>query len=578
MKSTSWKKWFIILMFISCLPLTVHAFTEQPPNQDLTQSTAISFSNQQSVIEGYFKSAADVDTYRFTLPVDGYLDIEAITSGQHEYLLTIYNANQNVLLSVSTARLASSGYTPFLEYGLGKGDYYIKVSSHSGTFPTANYKFLLAHVPSDSHERETNDTMRDANEIQLHKNYYGWVQQSGSDFYKFMLSESGELKIDFSYSPDISYRLGLRDASGRLVKEWKTEAGKGGDYPTIQTGLRAGAYYLEVGYNTYTGKLNKYNFRVNFLPTSGIELEPNNVQAEASPIFTGSTVRGFDESVEDIDYFVWQVTEKGRYVLDTSMNKEATHTFSVYGAQGQIMKSYASYLVAHNNRQRAVIDLDAGTHYVQVKRKEGTQKNIPYQFTVRKLPVPLTSVSESVGLPYADYKPYQYWSNHMLWAIQQGIIEGYPNVENQVTGKTENLIRPQYLLTEAQFLAVLYRHLEPDRIRSNVSTNPSYWANIYYQLAQQDQLPTVATLGNLNKANQPITRGRMAQIFASKHVGTRLTEEQSVQFMYDADLTDGYLDSAGKTPRTYTSYRADNELQRAHIVTFLKRYADFMQR
>jgi uncharacterized protein YkwD len=177
---------------------------------------------------------------------------------------------------------------------------------------------------------------------------------------------------------------------------------------------------------------------------------------------------------------------------------------------------------------------------------------------------------------YADYKPGLYWSANMLWAIEKGLISGYSNVKNPKTGKLENLLKPNDNLTEAQFLSVLFRYTNATELKNTKPTDSKWWASTAYQLAAKYKLPTKSTLTKRTSANQVITRGKMAQILASKHYGKVVTEQTAVSFMYSAGLSTGYVDKTGKTPKTYASFGPNDKLMRAHIVTFMKNYDTYL--
>lgn len=183
---------------------------------------------------------------------------------------------------------------------------------------------------------------------------------------------------------------------------------------------------------------------------------------------------------------------------------------------------------------------------------------------------PTTAPSNSLGSKYVDFKTGEYWSEPMEWMLQRGLIGG-STIKNPKTGKDENWLKPKDPLTESQFVAILYRYTDPAKAKATKSSNPSDWANVYYQLAAKDKLPTKGTTAKRAIGNQPITRGKMAQILVSKHYGKVVTEQQAVKFMYEANLSSGYSVN-GVAPKTYESYGPTDKLQRAHIAAFLKGY------
>jgi hypothetical protein len=167
-------------------------------------------------------------------------------------------------------------------------------------------------------------------------------------------------------------------------------------------------------------------------------------------------------------------------------------------------------------------------------------------------------------LYYDDYKESQYWSEDMIWAINKGLITGY-----RENGKY--LLKPSNALTEAEALTILYRYFEPEAMASTTS-DLDWWASVPYQLAEQDRLNTVASYDDKQGSDSSITRGQFAELLASKHFGENIPVKEAVQFMYDANITVGYSDKDGDVPKTFESYGADEILERAHIISFIKRY------
>lgn len=167
---------------------------------------------------------------------------------------------------------------------------------------------------------------------------------------------------------------------------------------------------------------------------------------------------------------------------------------------------------------------------------------------------------------FVDYKEGQYWSEPILWSVNKGLIFG--SVVNN-----RRYLKPMDNLTEAQFLAILFRYAKPDELSTTVPQS-NHWASVPYQLATKYELPVEGSLENMKKANQPIARGKMAQLLASLHFSDpNISLEESVQFMYEANISNGY-DASNKT---FENFGVDNSLKRGHISTFFMKYDDFLQ-
>lgn len=167
---------------------------------------------------------------------------------------------------------------------------------------------------------------------------------------------------------------------------------------------------------------------------------------------------------------------------------------------------------------------------------------------------------------FVDYKEGVYWAEPILWSVDRGLISG--SIMNN-----RRYLKPMDNLTEAQFLAILFRYANPEELLTTAPQS-KHWASVPYQLAAKYELPVEASLENMAKANKPITRGKMAQILASLHFSDpTISLEDSVQFMYEANISNGYDDSH----KTFENFGVNNLLKRGHISTFFMKYDEFLQ-
>lgn len=167
---------------------------------------------------------------------------------------------------------------------------------------------------------------------------------------------------------------------------------------------------------------------------------------------------------------------------------------------------------------------------------------------------------------FADFQIDQYWTDGMRWAIINNLISGYLNEKNPITGKYENLLKPANHLTEAQFLAVMFRYTDPKELK-NTPNKDGWWAHSSYVMAHKYNLPTKATATNKTYANLPITRGQVAQILASRHFGGVVDERTAVDF---------FIQNGISSQKDYDDYMPNDNLSRAHIVTFMMNYDTFV--
>lgn len=205
-------------------------------------------------------------------------------------------------------------------------------------------------------------------------------------------------------------------------------------------------------------------------------------------------------------------------------------------------------------------------HFVwyPVKRNDGTEGYVASSYLNYSASTPTTPVGSIDVSKFADYKADQYWAEDFQWAVNKGLISGYPNVYNPATKKYENLLKPNTNLTENQMLSVLFRYFKSDELASTKPSS-SWSADVNYQLASKYALPT---LGGISASKQvyavkDITRGNFARILASMHYGNTVSQKEAIQFLRDFDLT---------TTKTDAEFKPNDSLTRAHAVAFFHRY------
>ncbi|WP_068984153.1 SH3 domain-containing protein [Lysinibacillus xylanilyticus] len=208
-------------------------------------------------------------------------------------------------------------------------------------------------------------------------------------------------------------------------------------------------------------------------------------------------------------------------------------------------------------------------HFVwyPVKRSDGTKGYVASSYLnySASTPTPTPPTTGNVDVSkFADYNVNQYWAEDFKWAVNIGIISGYPNVKNSSTGKYENLLKPYNNLTENQMLSILFRYFKPSELASTIA-NTSWYGDVNYQLATKYSLPVLGanTASKQAIAGKDITRGNFARILASMHYGKTVSQSEAIKFLRDNGLT---------TTKTNEEFKPNDSLARAHTVAFFHRY------
>lgn len=121
--------------------------------------------------------------------------------------------------------------------------------------------------------------------------------------------------------------------------------------------------------------------------------------------------------------------------------------------------------------------------------------------------------------------PNSHWAyDTVVWAIDQGISTGY----------ADGTFQPQKPVTEAEFLAMIFRTFEDESEAKKDAVAIGDWANRYYFKALEKNW----NVWGRASRNQVISRVDMAIIVTSA-LGYNLTEDGAIQTILDLGITQG---------------------------------------
>lgn len=153
----------------------------------------------------------------------------------------------------------------------------------------------------------------------------------------------------------------------------------------------------------------------------------------------------------------------------------------------------------------------------------------------------------AVSFPESDV-PANFWGReHIQWAIDQQIVDGYP----------DDTFKPNATINRSEFLAMLIRAYRPADLAAG--SDKENWASPYLNYALR--------LGWKNPPeNDPsFTRGEVANYLANA-AGKNYSTDDSIQYLLDLGL------SNGKNGNSLEGYDKNGALTRAEAVAFIERF------
>ncbi|MEI4463765.1 CAP domain-containing protein [Exiguobacterium indicum] len=205
--------------------------------------------------------------------------------------------------------------------------------------------------------------------------------------------------------------------------------------------------------------------------------------------------------------------------------------------------------------------LDYNTTYTVsasvVDEDTGRKASRTWSFTTKEDPK-----LDGKGRKFVDYKPKQYWSKGMVWAVDKKFLSPYAKKDAK-TKKPTLYLKPSSRLTEGELLTAFTKYYYAAEYKKTKPVAPSWKYSVAYQLAKKHDLPTMATLMSRKKATSYVERGDMLRILASAHLRKPVSEQVAFDTLKELDVV---------KDRSLTAFDPKADTSRAHLATYLYRY------
>lgn len=205
--------------------------------------------------------------------------------------------------------------------------------------------------------------------------------------------------------------------------------------------------------------------------------------------------------------------------------------------------------------------LDYNTTYTVsesvIDEDTGRKASRTWSFTTKEDPK-----HNSKGRKFVDYKPKQYWSKGMVWAVDKKFLSPYAKKDSK-TKKTTLYLKPSSRLTEGELLTAFTIYYYAAEYKKTKAVAPSWKYSVAYQLAKKHDLPTMATLTSRKKATSYVERGDMLRILASAHLRKPVSEQVAFDTLRKLDVVKDL---------SLTVFDPKADTSRAHLATYLYRY------
>lgn len=294
----------------------------------INTKTSENTSGFNIAVKGELKTKEDYEAYIFTLEENGALSLsfnhqsiqESMLDGWRVTLYYIenpdddwYEYNELTYFDAFWADVTST----WGETGVEAGTYCVVVEPGQ-LFLAGDFNLTVSFTPTESFEKEFNDTKETATDLRLNRVIYGSSSQRQADadldYYKFEITNDGYIDMVFSHDnsqlPQVGWVVKLFTENDYEIASF---ASKYQD-PELRTGkinLHPGVYYILVETQVQDGMTYRLKVETGLSETTEFEINDTPEQAEIfkeNSIVSGMLapkVMGLDK-----DYFKITLTEK----------------------------------------------------------------------------------------------------------------------------------------------------------------------------------------------------------------------------------------------------------------------------
>ena len=367
----------IILIVFNLTLYTSMAFGDDYGNSCINATTV----SVNSTINGNIEDFGDYDYFEIYVPSNGTLNIYTTGNTDTKGYLNNYNCNQ-----IYSDNDSYDGTNFNIQYVVLPGTYFIAVSP--ATMSVVGSYILHIELLTDDHGNDCPE----ATYTNLTGSIGGFIEQSNDrDYFEVNVPLPGTLSV--STTSDIELFLNIRDLDCNTVFQ-------GPSVPSNIT-VTPGNYYIAI--SSENSSIGIYTLNTDF-ESSGVD-DHGNTCSQATPISVNDNVSGTIETVDDSDFFNFQIPLSGTIEISAS---------SDFDNEGFLFNSNCIQIAddddsGDNKNFKITEDVDPGAYYVKVAGYGSYigNYNIYVQFTPNNSK-PEASSTDISGQPVELYADQEY--------------------------------------------------------------------------------------------------------------------------------------------------------------------------
>lgn len=399
--------------FLSALAIMLGAAGVMPAPELMTLYAEESSHNSQETAAELTAGTAFSDSliskdeanwYKLTTTEDGCFTLtfehDKLGKDNTYWTITAYQSNGGKLKVFRSWNVAGNvEKTTTDALGVPAGEYYIEIA-YGGTYHSDSTYSLTANFSAGGWETEFNDSLEDADELELNQTYNGLLHNAeDEDWYRFSTEEASSFSLNFVHdkldSSNNHWTITVyQETNGKLkvFRSWNV-AGNTEKFTTDTLGVPAGTYCVQIAFGGYYYSTTPYALTVNYSANGNEtkndwESEFNDSYEDADEIKVNQPYSGLLHTSDDVDWYKFTTDADGKFslrFLHDKIDSSSTYwQFTIYQFDNGKLKKFGTWSVDGNEEKYDTCGLGvpAGEYYLEVFYGGYYYSTTPYELIV----------------------------------------------------------------------------------------------------------------------------------------------------------------------------------------------------
>lgn len=311
------------------------------------------------------------DEYIINIPQSGIATLQMKNEPTAKWKAFLYDSQGREIISLTTNKeVFKSQYTKKV-VGIKGGVYTVQVQGDQGDYAKVTSAMKLSLSKLGNNEQEYNNDYANANAYTFGKTFSGNIA-SGSDvdYYKFSITKYSELNLNISNHTGVKWEARVVDGDGKEYGYVSSSKDKSNGSESVKFDLERGNYFVMIkqeNSNEYNNE--KYQFKLT-RADKYIEKEPNNEQSQATLLLNNLNFIGAINSVDDIDYYKYNVASDNSAIEFLIQNSIQTQwNIEILDSKGKTIRKDTPTELKSSGYSSYSTKLNKGTYYFKVSNK-----------------------------------------------------------------------------------------------------------------------------------------------------------------------------------------------------------------